>query len=139
MSHENLASKEVPQGSSDRSFGVVFGVVFLIIALWPLFSSGGVRVWAAIVSVAFFLAAFALPKILAPLNKLWMRFGLLLHHIVSPVVLGILFYLFVTPMGLVMRLFGKDFLHLRFDSSARSYWIERNPPGPKPDSLDNQF
>jgi len=139
MAHENLTSKEVPPGPSDRSFGVVFGVVFLIIALWPLFNSGGVRVWAAITSAAFFLVAFALPRILAPLNKLWMRFGLLLHQIVSPVVLGILFYLFVTPMGLVMRLFGKDFLRLRFDSSARSYWIERDPPGPKPDSLNNQF
>lgn len=139
MAHENLTSKEAPRGSSDRSFGIVFGVVFLIIALWPLLSSGGVRIWSVIASASFFVVAFVLPKLLAPLNRLWMRFGLLLHHIVSPVVLGILFYLFVTPMGLVMRLFGKDFLRLRFDSSSRSYWIERNPPGPRPDSLNNQF
>ena len=139
MAHKKLTPKEVPPGSSDRSFGIVFGVVFFIIALWPLFSSGGVRVWATIASAAFFVVAFALPGILAPLNRLWTRFGFLLHHIVSPVVLGILFYLFVTPMGLVMRLFGKDFLHLRFDQSSRSYWVERNPPGPKPDSLNNQF
>ncbi len=139
MAHEKLTPKEVPPGSSDRSFGIVFGIVFLLIAAWPLFSSGHLRVWAAIASTAFFLVAFVLPRLLAPLNWLWTRLGLLLHRIVSPVILGILFYLFVTPMGLVMRLFGKDFLHLRFDSSARSYWIERNPPGPKPDSLNNQF
>lgn len=139
MAHEKLTPKEAPAGASDRSFGIVFGVVFLIVALWPLLSSGNVRVWATLVSAAFFLVAFVLPRVLAPLNKLWMRLGMLLHRIVSPVILGILFYLFVTPMGLVMRLFGKDFLHLRFDSSARSYWIERQPPGPKPDSLNYQF
>ncbi len=139
MAHENLSPQETARSSSDRSFGIVFGIVFLLIAAWPLFSSGHLRVWAVIASAAFFLVAFILPRVLAPLNKLWMRFGMLLHRIVSPVILGILFYLFVTPMGLVMRLFGKDFLHLRFDSSARSYWIERNPPGPKPDSLNYQF
>jgi hypothetical protein len=139
MSHENLAPKEAVRGSSDRSFGIVFGVVFLIVAVLPLFSSGSVRIWPAIASAAFFLMAFVLPRLLAPLNRLWMRFGLLLHRIVSPVVLGILFYLFVTPMGLIMRLMGKDYMRLRFDSSSRSYWIERNPPGPRPDSLNNQF
>lgn len=139
MSHENLVPKEFVRASSDRSFGIVFGVVFLIVAVLPLFLSGGIRVWAAIASASFFLVAFVLPKLLAPLNRLWIRFGLLLHHIVSPVVLGILFYLFVTPMSLVMRVMGKDFLRLRFDSASRSYWIERNPPGPRPDSLNNQF
>lgn len=139
MSHENLARGETTRGSSDRSFGIVFGVVFLLVALWPLLSSGSVRIWAVIASVGFFLAALAVPGLLAPLNRLWMRIGLMLHKIVSPVVLGILFYLFVTPMGLVIRLMRKDLLRLRFDSSMRSYWIERNPPGPKPDSLKNQF
>ena len=139
MTHESLNPKEVPVGSSDRSFGIVFGIVFLIIALWPLFSSGGVRVWAVIACTAFFLTAFVLPGLLAPLNRLWTRFGHLLHRIVSPVVLGVLFYFVVTPMGMVMRLMGKDFLRLHFDSSSRSYWIERNPPGPRPDSLNNQF
>jgi hypothetical protein len=139
MRHENLARGEPVHGSSDRSFGIVFGVVFLVVALWPLLSSGGVRIWATIASAAFFLVAFAVPGLLAPLNRVWIRFGLLLHKIVSPIVLGILFYLFVTPMGLIMRLMGKDFLRLRFEPSARSYWIERNPPGPKPESLKNQF
>ena len=139
MSHENLAPREAVRGSSNRSFGIVFGVVFLIVAVLPLFSSGGIRVWAAVVSASFFLVAFVLSRLLAPLNRLWTRFGLLLHRIVSPIVLGILFYLFVTPMGFVMRIMGKDFLRLRFDSTSRSYWIERNPPGPRPDSLNNQF
>lgn len=139
MAHENLTPNEVPRGSSDRSFGVVFGAVFLLLAFLPLFSTGHIRVWAVIASAAFFFVAVVLPKALAPLNRIWTRLGLLLHHIVSPIMLGILFYLFVTPMGYLMRLVGKDFLRLHFDSSADSYWIERKPPGPRPDSLNNQF
>jgi hypothetical protein len=79
------------------------------------------------------------PAVLAPLNRIWTRFGLLLHRIVSPVVLGVMFFGVVTPMGLVMRALGKDPLRLRFDPAARTYWIERRPPGPAPDTLNNQF
>ena len=79
------------------------------------------------------------PSLLAPLNRLWMRFGLLLHKIVNPVVMGIIFVLTVVPIGLVMRMIGKDILHLRFDKQCDSYWIRRDPPGPSPESMDNQF
>ena len=87
----------------------------------------------------FLLLAALVPGVLAPANRLWTKFGLLLHHIVSPIALGILFFLVVTPTGLLMRLFGKDPLRLRFDPDADSYWIKRDPPGPAADSLKNQF
>lgn len=127
------------QSSSDRSFGIVFTVFFAIIGLLPLLHGHGLRLWALAVSAVFLLLALLFPACLAPLNRLWTKFGMLLHHIVSPLALGILFFLVVTPIGLVMRLFGKDPLRLRLDRSASSYWIERTPPGPTADSLKNQF
>ena len=127
------------QSSSDRSFGFVFAAVFLIVALYPLFHAAGIRIWAVAVSGVFLLLAALVPQVLAPANRLWTKFGLLLHHIVSPIALGILFFLVVTPTALLMRLFGKDPLRLRFDPAADSYWIKRDPPGPAADSLKNQF
>jgi len=138
--HEHTPRHASPiQSSSDRSFGLVFAAVFLIIALYPLLHAQGARVWAIAVSGVFLLLALLLPHVLAPANRLWTKFGLLLHHIVSPIALGILFFLVVTPTGLLMRLFGKDPLRLRFDPAADSYWIKRDPPGPAADSLKNQF
>ena len=137
--HETLeARSEVAQGS-ERGFGVVFAVVFSIIAFWPLLSGSGVRTWSLVIAAGFLAAAFVAPRLLAPLNRLWFRFGMLLGHIVSPVVMAIIFYLTVLPTGLVMRLLGKDLLRLRFDPEAESYWIHRDPPGPAPDSLKQQF
>jgi hypothetical protein len=92
-----------------------------------------------VVGAAFLAAALLRPAVLAPLNRVWTRFGLLLHRIVSPVVLGIMFFVVITPMGLIMRALGKDPLRLRLEREARSYWIERRPPGPPPDTLNNQF
>ena len=97
------------------------------------------RWWAMVIAAAFLFAGLALPRILRPLNSVWLRFGLLLHRITSPIILAMLFYLTVLPTGLVMRALGKDLLRLRFDRNARSYWIERSPPGPEPESLRNQF
>jgi len=139
MSHESLERVESAVGSSDRSFGIVFTVVFLIIGLLPLFFGGPLRLWSVAVAAIFGLVALLRPALLAPLNRLWTKFGLLLHKIVSPLVLGIMFFIVITPMGLVMRAWGKDPLRLRFDRQARSYWVERTPPGPPPDSLNNQF
>ena len=127
------------KSSSDRSFGIVFTVFFAIIGLLPLLHGRGLRLWALAVSAVFLLLALLVPASLAPANRLWTKFGMLLHHIVSPLALGILFFLVVTPIGLMMRLFGKDPLRLRLDRSASSYWIERTPPGPDADSLKNQF
>ena len=127
------------QSSTDRSFGFVFAAVFLIIALYPLLHAAGIRIWAVAVSGVFLLLAALVPQVLAPANRLWTKFGLLLHNIVSPIALGILFFLVVTPTGLLMRLFGKDPLRLGFDPAANSYWIKRDPPGPAADSLKKQF
>lgn len=137
--HERMVREETVQGSSDRSFGLVFAAVFAIIGLWPLIGDGAVRIWSLAVSLVFLALALLRPMVLAPLNRLWTRFGLLLHHIVNPIIMGLLFYLVVTPTGLVMRMLGKDLLRLRFDPQAKSYWIERQPPGPAPETMKDQF
>ena len=100
---------------------------------------GQVRIWAIGIAAAFAVVALARPGVLAPLNRLWTRFGLLLHKVVSPLIMGMLFYLTVTPIGLLMRAMGKDPLRLRPDPDAASYWIERDPPGPPPETMKNQF
>ena len=137
--HERLSDNETVKGSSDRSFGLVFAAVFTIIGLWPLFSSSGVRWWSLAIALVFAGVAFARPSLLAPLNRLWTKFGLLLNRIVSPLVMGLLFFVVITPIALIMRATGKDQLHLKFDPKAKSYWIERKPPGPAPESIKNQF
>lgn len=127
------------KGSSDRVFGLVFSTVFAIIALYPLLGGGMIRVWSLIVAIIFLLFALIVPSILAPANRLWMKFGEMLHRIVSPLALGVVFYFAVLPTGLLLRLIGKDSLCLRLDPTAESYWIKREPPGPAAESLNNQF
>lgn len=139
MGHEDLSREEHIEGSSDRSFGFVFAAVFALIALWPLLHQGDVRVWALVVAAAFALIAVVRPTLLATPNRLWMKLGLLLGKIVSPIALGILFYAVLTPLGVLMRLTGKDPLRLKRDAAAASYWIPREPPGPPPGSMTNQF
>jgi hypothetical protein len=139
VGHESYERQEEVHGSSNRSFGIVFAVVFAVIGLWPLVFGGTARLWSLLAGAAFLVAALAMPLVLAPLNRLWLRFGLLLHRIVSPLTLGIMFYLVITPMGLVMRALGKDLLRLKFDRAASTYWIERTPPGPPPESMKDQF
>ena len=124
---------------SNLSFGLVFATFFILIGLWPLIHGESPRLWAVALSVTFFLVALAVPRALLPLNRLWTRFGRLLHAIVSPIALGIVFYCVVTPTGLILRLLGKDPLRLRVDRSAKSYWVMRTPPGPDAESLKNQF
>jgi hypothetical protein len=137
--HESLTEKTTVAVGSDRSFGVVFAVVFAIVAVFPLWSGGAVRIWALGAGAAFLAAALAVPRALRPLNLLWFRFGLLLHRIVSPLVMGLLFFVTVTPVGLLMRASGKDPMRLKRDPAAASYWIPRQPPGPAPGSMKNQF
>lgn len=124
---------------SERAFGLVFSAVFLIVALWPLMGAGGPRPWALLVAAALFVVSFAAPAWLAPASRLWLRFGELLHRIVSPAILALMFYGVVLPTGLVLRALGKDPLRLRFDRGAASYWIRRDPPGPGPESFRDQF
>jgi hypothetical protein len=137
--HESLTREQIVQGSSDRTFGLVFAVFFLIVGAFPLLRGGPVRMWAFPVAAVFLVAALLFPSVLHPLNRLWTRFGLLLHKVTNPLILGILFYLVFTPFGLVFRMLGKDLLRRRTDPNARSYWIERQPPGPAPETMANQF
>jgi hypothetical protein len=138
-SHENYARDEEVKGPPDRQFGVVFTIVFAIVALWPAIGGRPVRWWSAAVAAAFLAAALLAPWVLAPLNRVWLWIGLLLHKCVSPMVLGLVFFSTVTPIGLLLRALGKDPLRLRLDSAATTYWIERRPPGPAGDSMPNQF
>ena len=95
--------------------------------------------WTLPLAALFLIVAYTYPQVLGPLNRLWLKFGLLLHKVVTPVILGLLFFVTITPIGLLARACGKDFLRLRLDRSAKSYWIERAPPGPPPQSMKNQF
>lgn len=136
---ENLDRNEAVQASSERSFGIVFTVVFSLIALYPLIHGGPLRLWAMAVAAAFMAVALIRPQLLAPLNKLWFRFGMLLHRIVSPVAMGIIFFGAIMPMGLAMRALGKRPLRLDLDPDAKSYWIPREPPGPEAKSMSDPF
>jgi hypothetical protein len=137
--HERLAVDEVVTGASNRSFGLTFAIIFGFFALSPLVRGRPMRGWALVVAAVFFLGALALPRVLVPLNRTWLRFGLLLHACISPVILALVFYSTVTPIGLVRRMLGNDPLRLRFDREAVTYWIERHPPGPAPDTMLRQF
>ena len=137
--HETLDQADDVKSGSDRAFGFVFAVVFAIIGLFPLWNSEPVRVWALIVAAVFFTCAWVVPKILAPLNRLWFRFGLLLHKIVSPLIMALIFFGCVFPISLLMRLFRKRPLDLAFRPEATSYWIHRPSPSPEPGSMKRQF
>ncbi len=137
--HESLRDKDEVQVGSEKGFGIVFAVVFAIIALWPLIDGAPVRLWAAIAAAVFLVAAFIAQPLLKPLNLLWFKFGMLLYKIVNPVVMAFLYYTTVVPTGLIMRMVGKDPLNRQFDPKAKSYWIERDPPGPAPESMKDQF
>ena len=139
MNHEDLTREQSVDASSDRAFGLVFAAVFLLIAGWPLWHGQAVRWWSVGAAAAFALAALLKPSLLARPNRLWMRLGLVLAKIVSPLALGLLYYAVLAPFGLLVRLTGKDPLRLRRDPAASSYWIARKPPGPPPDSMTNQF
>lgn len=137
--HERLSQDARIKGSSDRGFGIVFACVFAIVALWPLMAGGQIRLWSLAVAAGFLTVAAIRPALLAPLNRLWMKLGLALNAVVSPVVMAAMFFGTVTPIGLLMRILGKDPLRLRLDPRQPSYWIERQPPGPAPEGMTNQF
>ena len=109
---------------SNRNFGVVFFIVFLIIALWPLLKQNEIRIWSLIISFIFFVLGLINSKLLTPLNKTWFKFGILLGNIISPIVMGIVFFLVVTPTGLIMKLFRKDPMNLKKNKSD-TYWIKK--------------
>ena len=120
---------------SNRNFGVVFFIVFLIIALWPILKQNEIRIWSLIISFIFFVLGLINSKLLTPLNKLWFKFGILLGNIIAPIIMGIVFFLVVTPTGLIMRFFRKDILKLKKNTSD-SYWINKDDTN---SSMKNQF
>ena len=121
--------------SSNRSFGIVFFIVFLLIGTYPLINNESIRIWSLVISLIFLVLGFINSNLLSPLNKLWFEIGIFLGKIISPIIMGIIFFLVVTPIGLIMRLIGKDVLNLKY-SDYRSYWIEKNGPKSK---MKNQF
>lgn len=135
---EHGGNTEVKMGS-ERSFGLVFAGVFAIVALLPLWGGGPIRLWALAVAAAFAALAFLAPNLLKPLNRFWFLFGLLLHEIVSPIVMGVLFFLTVTPIALIMRAMGKDPLNQSIDADAKSYWIIPDREKSAQNTMRNQF
>lgn len=120
-------------------FGLVFSALFMVRGLWPLLHHGPVRAWSLAAGGLFLILALAWPTSLNRLNRLWMRFGLMLSRIANPIASAIVFFLAVLPTGLVMRLLGKDPLRLRLDPKATTYWISRVPPGPSPKTMSDQY
>jgi len=139
MSTQEESSFHQPPPPSDRNFGWVFTCVLTLYAILPLRHHQPVRLWAAALATIFLLFTLIFPSLLHPLNQIWSKVGLLLGKIVNPIVMGILFFLIVTPMGLFLRLMGKDLLRLSWDGKLDTYWIERRPPGPDPQNMTNQF
>ena len=125
--------------SSDRNFGFVFAAVFLVIGCWPLRHLEAPRWWALGVAVAFATAAFIRPQVLHQLNRVWLAVGQLLHRIVSPIVMGLVFFLGITPTAWIMRLRGKDLLSLRRRPDLKSYWIDREPSPRDAQSMKTQY
>ncbi|MBP5858134.1 hypothetical protein KAJ83_14030 [Marivibrio halodurans] len=140
--HESYDREDRTKMGSERAFGLVFVVVFTVIAAGKFFA-GNVSLfwpafWASLAAIMLGLAVFR-PLLLRPLNRIWFKFGMILHKIVNPIVMGLVFFLTITPIGLVMRILGRRPLDLEFDPKADSYWIDRTPPGPPPGSFDNQY
>lgn len=139
MPHETHAQPHPVTPGTERAFGLTFAAVFLLLSGLGWWRESGYAPYGLALSGAFLILGLLAPQLLKPFNLLWFRFGLLLHAVTSPVILGILFYFTITPVGWLMRLFGKRPLKLDYDKSLQSYWIRRDPPGPAPDSLKNQF
>ena len=137
--HESFARENDLKGPSDRSFGITFCVVFAIFAGISLWLGGNWWPWLGGISLIFGALGLILPSLLAPLNKLWFLFGLLLHKVTTPLIMGILFYGLITPVGLLMRLAGKDPMRLRSEADATTYWIDRKPVEADTSQMKNQF
>ena len=120
---------------SNRSFGIVFFVVFLIITLYPLLNNENIRYWSLLVSLVFLILGLLNSNILTPLNKAWFKFGILLGKVISPIIMGIIFFFFVIQIGMLMRILKKDLLNLKYNND-KSYWIEKKEPKSK---MKNQF
>lgn len=137
--HEVFSREENIVAGSDRSFGMVMAAAFSAVTLLNAWHSGRLWPWTGGLAALFLVAAFVRPAVLNPLNRIWLKFGLLLHKVVNPIVMALLFYGTVLPTGLVMRMMGRDLLRLKREPDAESYWIVRQPPGPSPETMKDQF
>lgn len=137
--HEDLTRQDDIKVGSERGFGIVFAVVFLIVGLWPLLDGSTPRWWAMAIAATFLAAGYLFPVLLRPLNIVWFKIGMLMFKVVNPLTMALLFVTTIIPIGLLMRAFGKDVLRLKLEPDAQSYWIERDPPGPAPESMKDQF
>lgn len=137
--HEDFSRREHLRAPSDRGFGLVFAVFFATVAVWPLLSGRSLRLWAIALAVLFLGAALLRPSILHPLNRMWTALGIALGKLIEPMVTSVLYFVVFVPFGLLLRALGKDLLRLQYDPRASSYWIPRQPPGPPPESMSNQF
>jgi Saxitoxin biosynthesis operon protein SxtJ len=125
--------------SSDRTFGLVFTAMWAAIAIAPLRHGGSIRSWAALLGATFLLSSLLGPALLGPLNRRWHKLGRMLEKVTTPLIMGMLFFLTIVPLGFIMRLLKRDALQLKWDRGAASYWMPRQPPGPPPESMRDQF
>jgi len=137
--HESFKRENQIQLGSPRAFGIIFSVVFLIIAIWPIANDGAFHLWAIIVAGLFLLLAIFMPDFLQPLNRIWFHFGLLLHKVVNPLVMGLLFFFTIAPIAIIFRFIGKDPLNRNFDETLETYWLERDPKELTSESMKKQF
>lgn len=128
-----------PKPLDNRVFGLIFCGIFLVIAFFPLLFGAGYRQWALIVAAAWAIPAVLYPAVLAPLNRLWAQFGQLMHKVINPILMGLVFFLTVLPTAIVLRILGKDPMQRKFDSKADSYWIPRDNQGLSKEDFNNQF
>lgn len=123
---------------ANRSFGLIFAVIFLLIGLFPLLFGGSVRAWLLYIAAGFTAIALLYPRALSPFNRAWAKFGLFMHKIVNPLLMGLVFFLTVLPTGLIMRMLGNDPMRRKLEPGAESYWIPRQD-GITDEFFDNQF
>ena len=136
---ERLGHGDSPSGSTDRFFGLLFSAFWGVVAMAPLRSGGSIRAWAVVLAAAFLVASLIRPTLLGQLNQLWQRLGQLLQMLTNPIVMAVLYFSTIVPFALVMRLLKRDVLRLKWDPCQTSYWIPRKPPGPRPESMKDQF
>ena len=137
--HEVFSREEKIEVGSDRWFGIVMAAALLAVTSLNAWHSGRLWLWTGGLAALFLAAGLFRPSVLNPLNRIWLKFGLLLHRLVNPIVMALVFYGTVLPTGLVMRMLGKDLLRLKRQPGADSYWIVRQPPGPSPETMRDQF
>ena len=124
------------QNNQNRGFGLLFFIVFLVLALWPLTKKGEINFYLISIALIFLILGLFNSKILSPLNKVWIKFGEILGRVIAPIVMAIVYFLILTPISLLVRLFGKDLIGMKFSNDIKSYWIKRKK---HIGSMDKQF